>query len=421
VGVLATFALLPCGVARAANVTSDFESSSGYTLGALGTQQGWTSSSLADEAVVPSNGIPTFGLQSWRLSNFEANSAFTGTQNYSPPVSPPASEDGPNTVFIAKFSVFDPTYQDGLDVTVSPDSGEGSRMQWVWLHDTPAGVEVWSSYSKLLLHGLPYDWTEDDLGTLSHGVPHTIEWRIKLNPGENNDQVRILIDNQDAGQCFGTWENYYRLDPEQTIPNHNIPPSINSLQFRTSMQGPAALQGQGYIFDNVSVTTGTGPSLPGCDVTIDKQADSPTVTAGGLAGYRLTAHNRGQITARNLLLCDRIPGRTRFVAADRKLRHIGGRRCLFISSLGPGKSTSVHVMLRVNATAPPGILGNVADIGTVGPPGTPLLPPGTSRPDIPGLRPVVPGSPFRALLKQVKAIVKVVARKAAPAPPPVTG
>jgi uncharacterized repeat protein (TIGR01451 family) len=138
--------------------------------------------------------------------------------------------------------------------------------------------------------------------------------------------MQMLVDGHDQGRCFTTWENYYRQSPEQTVPNHNEPPPINSLQFRTSQQGPAALHGGGYLFDNVSVTTGTGPSSPKCDVTIDKQADSPTVTAGGLAGYRLTVHNRGQLTARNLLLCDHIPNHTTFVSADRGLRRLGRRR-----------------------------------------------------------------------------------------------
>ena len=419
VGVLATFALLPCGVARAANVTSDFENPL-YTLGALGGQQGWRSPANADEAVVNNGGMITgFGQQSWRLSNEEANSAFTGTQTYSPPVSPAASEGGPNTVFIAKFSVYDPGPQPGLYVTVAPDSGDGSRMQWVGLTDTGTGIQVQVSDSPLTPSGNDYYWRYYTYPTLlSYGVPHTIEWRIKLNQGPDNDVVRVLIDGQDVGQCFTTWENYYRLSPEQTIPNNNMPPAINSLQFRTSQQGPAALLGHGYLFDNVSVTTGTGPSLPGCDVTIDKQADSPTVTAGGVAGYTLTAHNRGHLTARNLLLCDHIPSHTTFVTANRRLRHIGNRRCLFIPSLGPGKSTSVHLTLSVDANAPPGILDNIGDIGPVEPP---TVPTGTSpAPDLPTGNPVVPVTAIKALVvKKVRAIVRILAAKINP--PPVTG
>jgi uncharacterized repeat protein (TIGR01451 family) len=417
---LASIALLPFGVARAANVTSDFEAPV-YSLGPLGGQQGWRSPSTADEGVLSSGGVSTFGQQSWRLSNAEANEAFTGTQTYSPPVSPAAGETSTKTVFIAKFSFYDADYQRGLYVTVSPDSGEGSRMQWVSLEDTPNGIEVWQAGSPLDSNG-DYTWDDYLLGVLSHGAPHTIEWRIKLNPGPDNDLVRILVDGQDAGRCFTTWENYYRQSSEQSgAPNFNKPPNINSLQFRTSVQGPPELAGGGYLFDNVSVTTGTGPSTPGCDVTIDKEADSSTVTAGGLASYRLTAHNRGHVTARNLLLCDHIPRDTTFVSANRKLRHLGRRRCVFIPSLGPGKSTSVRLTLRVNAPASPGILDNIADIGPVEPPGLPSMPPGTSVPDLP-TGTVVPEGPVRAIVvKRAKALVKVLKKVVAATPPPVTG
>ena len=48
-------------------------------------------------------------------------------------------------MYIARFSFIDPAFQDGLDVTVSPDSGDGSRMAWVGLVDTPDGVHVSTS------------------------------------------------------------------------------------------------------------------------------------------------------------------------------------------------------------------------------------------------------------------------------------
>ena len=60
---------------------------------------------------------------------------------------------------------------------------------------------------------------------------------------------------------------------------------------------------------------------------IEKVADRPTVSAGGLAGYRITARNRGRLAARNLQVCDRIPRGSTFVSANRKLRRIGRRRC----------------------------------------------------------------------------------------------
>ena len=70
-------------------------------------------------------------------------------------------------------------------------------------------------------------------------VPHTIGFWIKVNPGPDNDLVRISVDGGGGvGQCFTTWENYYRTAPEQAPPpNVNTPADINSLQFRSSVPG----------------------------------------------------------------------------------------------------------------------------------------------------------------------------------------
>jgi uncharacterized repeat protein (TIGR01451 family) len=125
-------------------------------------------------------------------------------------------------------------------------------------------------------------------------------------------------------------------------------------------------------------------------VPIEKTADSPTVTAGGRAGYQITVRNRGRLPARNLRACDRIPRGMTFVSADRKLRRVGRARCLVIPLLRPGQRVSVHLVLQVNANASPGTLTtNTGDItplppaspppasepGTPPAPGTPAVPP----------------------------------------------
>jgi uncharacterized repeat protein (TIGR01451 family) len=398
----AGFALLAPGVAVAATHTTDFE---GLALGSVNGQDGWRSGSSSNQAVVPSGGVPTFGQQSWRLSNLFATENFS-TQTYSTPVDPPAGETLQNTVYIARFSFFDPAYQAGLYVTVSPDSGEGSRMAWVSLRDTPDGIEVRTSDSS----GTDGAFVETFLGRLSHGQPHTIEWRIKLIPGKANDRVRILIDGEDFGQCFTTWETYYRTDPGQAKPpNNGEPPDLNSLQFRTSVGTPADFATSGYVFDNVTVTTGTGPASPGCDVTIDKQADAPTVSAGGIEGYSITVRNRGSTVARHLRVCDHIPRRTTFVRADHELTQVGRQRCLAIARLSPGQHVSVHLDLRVDANARPGPLANIADIT----PDVPVLPlPAALGSDLPG--PVAAAGTRVAGLKRARAVVKVRARRIRP-------
>ena len=161
-------------------------------------------------------------------------------QTYSPQELQQVGEARPNKVFLAEFSVMSKTraYQPGLFLSVSPDSGEGSRMSWVGLQDTPAGIQVSVNDTpdvdgEFVAHPGPL---------LDHTSPHEIRFWIKVNQGIDNDLVRISVDGVDLGQCFTTWENYYRTAPEQAPPpNRNTPATINSLQFRSSVPGPPAL------------------------------------------------------------------------------------------------------------------------------------------------------------------------------------
>ena len=121
------------------------------------------------------------------------------------------------------------------------------------------------------------DLEAHDFGPLDPRVSHTIKLWMQFNPGPNNDIVRVSIDGTDTGQCFASWENYYRANQPGNFQN------TSDLQFRAALGGfdiPMA----GYLFDNVSYTSSNGPAPPSCDLPIEKQADSPTVTAGGLAG-----------------------------------------------------------------------------------------------------------------------------------------
>ena len=378
-----------------------------------------------DQAVVantvaPPGEPPGFGSQSLRMSNACASGEFF-YQTYSPQELQEVGEARPNKVFIAEFSFMSttPAHQPGLFLSVSPDSGEGSRMSWVGLEDTADGIQVSVNDTpdvdgKFVAHPGPL--------LLSRSSPHRIRFWIKVNQGPDNDLVRISVDGVDLGQCFTTWENYYRTAPEQAPPpNRNTPATINSLQFRSSVPGPPALVGNGYLFDNVSITPSDGPGPPGCDVPIEKTADSPTVTAGGRAGYRITVRNRGRLAARNLRACDRIPRQMTFVSADRRLRRIGRQRCLAIPRLQPGQRVSFHLVLQVNANASQGTLTNTGEVTP--PPVTPPSP-GPGSPASPGGPPAVIATPKPIAI--AKAAVKIVKRAQAvrgrqAARPPFTG
>jgi len=423
--VLVSIVLLPCGAALADTVTSNFDD---FSLGTVNGQFGWTSAPPGsgipgsptgefDQAVVSTGGkVPAFGRQALRISNAYASGTFAN-QTFSARVQDPAAENLPNTEYVAQFSftTTTPDFQNGLDMSISPDNGVGGRMSWVGLRDTTDGIAVTFNDSP----GVDGAFVVHPLALLARGVSHTIKFWIKFNPGPDNDLVRISIDGKDTGQCFTTWENFIRANPDGET--GAVLPDINSLQFRTSV---AALNvaGGGFLFDNVTVTTNNGPGPPGCDVPIEKTAGTHTVRPGGLAGYRITVHNRGRLSARNLLVCDHIPREMRFVSADRKLLHLGRRRCLAIARLAPGKRDSFHLVLRVNANATPGTVDNIADETPEQPPGSPLAPasplvPTTPPADVPGngfpprVAPITP-------IKKVKAIVRIVKKRVRPHRPP---
>ncbi len=336
------------------------------------------------------------------MSNACGTGNFTD-QTFSKPNVEPAAENGANKVFITQFSFVTTktTEQPGLNLNVSPTDSGGARLSWVGLIETEKGTQVgFSECCSIVEIGEP----------LKRGVPHTIKLWMKLNPGPDNDFVRLAVDGKDVGQCFGSWENYYRsLEPSEE------PKPVDELIFRSALTVPSLL-GQGYLFDNVSTTTGNGPDPASCEMPIEKQADKRTVRRGGSVGYRITVHNRGSLTARDYQVCDHIPQGMTFVSADRKLVRHGARRCLVIPSLAPGRHFTFHVVLRADATAAPGSVDNIAEETPVGPPGAPPLPPSAAQ-DLPGKTGVA------STVERAKAVVKIVAKRTArrPAPPPVTG
>jgi uncharacterized repeat protein (TIGR01451 family) len=453
VGLLATFAsiaLLPCAAALADSVTTDFENFTACTplepvlgptvptCGSVNLQHGWKSAEPGnipslpngyDQQVVLNADFPgvaphSFGAKSLRLSNaYNPGPPAVAPpefhfQTYSTPTTQPAGQDLPDKEFIGQFSfisVHPHQVQKDLSISVSPDNGEGGRMSFIGLNDvnngpTENGIDV--VFWEVAPNG---DWVPHDLGILPRDVPHTITFWVKLNPGAANDLVRIYIDGKDFGQCFTTWETFYRDSSQQ------VPVSDRLLFLSGSTDGDHPnLIGGGYLFDNVSTKTDNGPGPPGCDVPIDKLPDAPTVSAGGLAGYRIIVHNRGRLTERYLMVCDRIPRHTTFVSATPTLRRLGRRRCLFIPRLAPGQSSGFHLVLRIDANARPGTLDNTVDETPVQPPDVPpaptVPPPGTTGPVVPDTITEIPP------VEKATAPVKVVAKPAAPpSPPAVTG
>ena len=46
---------------------------------------------------------------------------------------------------------------------------------------------------------------------------------MKFNPGPDNDIARVSIDGNDTGQCFASWENFYRTFQPDMFPTNTDP------------------------------------------------------------------------------------------------------------------------------------------------------------------------------------------------------
>jgi uncharacterized repeat protein (TIGR01451 family) len=319
---------------------------------------------VAANTVAPPGEPPGFGSQSLRMSNACASSEFF-YQTYSAQEPLQVGEARPNKVFIAEFAFMSMSAAEepGLFLSVSPDSGEGSRMSWVGLQDTAGGVQVSVNDTP----DVDGEFVSHPGPLLGRSSPHRIRFWIKVNQGPDNDLVRISVDGEDLGQCFTTWENYYRTAPEQAPPpNRNTPATINSLQFRSSVPGHPELLGGGYLFDNVSITPSNGPGPPGCPpVDIDKTTQTRFARPGDLVTYRISVRNRGDAPVRGAQACDRVPRALRFVRSTARLQSAaGGRLCRTTGLLQPGERETFNAtfQLRTNVTAPTVTNGASVDI-----------------------------------------------------------
>ena len=320
-----------------------------------------------DQQVVANSGAPSaFGAKSLRISNAYNTAPPTQTpeyhsQTYSTPTAGPAGESLANTEYTAQFSFISTKpneQQPDLHMDVSPDNGEGGRMSYIGLTDTPGGTRI--NF---------YDVPEPDgafkqyfLGTLTRNAPHTITFWIKLNPGRDDDRVAIFIDGAGVGRCFTTWENSY---PQPV-------PISDRLLFRsTGAQEIQNLVGDGYLFDNVTTTTanGRGPAaqIVRPPIVIDKTTRTRFAHPDDLITYRISVRNRGDAPVRGLRACDRAPRALRFLGSTVRLRRAAGRRrCLMIRLLRPGqrKTFRATFRLRANVTADTVTNGASADTAT---------------------------------------------------------
>ena len=251
-----------------------FESSQGYVIGGIHGQPvpatvpngTWSKLGPYDVMVAAVASYPAaagygFGSQALRISNAVTSGSF-GDQTFSPGL---GDEAGESDAFNAGLSGglrqphFDASFligtalstvQPGLRMTVSPDRGDGARMSFLAFEDQPDGVHViFVDVANRGPVGAVSNFQSSDIATLSRDQSHLIQFSIDLKDGPHNDTVKIYIDSK-LVKTGGTWEDYYRYDPEQSSQGNQVP-TIDKLLFRQSGVPAAGTAGFGFLLDRV--------------------------------------------------------------------------------------------------------------------------------------------------------------------------
>jgi hypothetical protein len=282
VTVLATvgIGISPRGLADSASI--NFENPP-YVTGSINGQDGWSSTGSAgsgcamyDHAVVTNGPLapPTFGNQSLRISNAVTSGCF-GDQTFSKSLINEAGETTATNnglsggVREAHFesqwdfaSTVPAAEQVGLSVVVSPDRGDGSRMSWVQMTDTPAGLQV--NFFDVQGTSNPANFVGPTTvaSGLARNIPHTIKVTIDFIAGPSNDVVKVYVDGV-LVHTGTTWENYYRYDTEAQP--EGGPRTVDSVLFRTGGTAFPANAGKGFLIDNLSLSSGPTPIGPPTD------------------------------------------------------------------------------------------------------------------------------------------------------------
>jgi hypothetical protein len=256
-----------------------------YLPGPINAQDDWNSlgaagsgCALYDHEVVKnalfssSYNYPTFGAQSLRLSNAVTSGCFSD-QTFSKRLVNAAGEsdaDGggfvlPGSVTQSHFeaqwdfaSTMPNAEQPDLSVVASPDRGDGSRMSWVEMADSPDGLDINFFDVEGATNPANFVGPTSVASGLDRTVPHTIRITMDFVEGPSNDVVRVYVDG--ALKLTGTsWENYYRFDSEAAAHGGKTP-LVNRILFRTGGTAAPLTMGQGFVIDAFSMKSGSAPT-----------------------------------------------------------------------------------------------------------------------------------------------------------------
>lgn len=249
-----------------------------YSLGSIHNQDGWMSLGSAgsgcavyDHAVASQSSYVPFQDQSLRISNAVTSGCF-GDNTFAKPLADSVGETAAtagsfsvgtkHSHFEAQFdiaSTVPAAQQPGMNMSLSPDRGDGSRMSYLRFEDGALGLDVF--FVDVQGTTNPANFVETQIGTgLDRSVPHTIKLVMDVVNGPSNDVVKVSIDGS-VVHTGTSWENYYRFDSEASA--EQSPRIVKTLIFRTGGTAVPANAGNGFFFDNLSLAAiATVPATP---------------------------------------------------------------------------------------------------------------------------------------------------------------
>lgn len=288
-GILA-FATTNFAFAEVGAVT-DFETATTTSVNGF---DGWSvTDSSFDQAVVDSSAYTTAGSlitgKALRISNAYASGGF-GNQIFSKSLTDAVGETtstaGAYSVgtlqnhFEMQFNIASASTSEqvGLAVTVSPDRGDGSRMSYLKFRDVSGGTEV--IFFDVEGTSTPANFVSTTVATLDRATPHNIKLTLDAVEGASNDIVKVYVDGS-VVHTGTSWEDYYRYDPEAVAEQSQR--IIKNVLFRVSASAPTT--GEGYLFDNVALTSSTVTPTTAYVVAPSSNSFGQPVVAGGVTYY----------------------------------------------------------------------------------------------------------------------------------------
>jgi hypothetical protein len=263
-----------------------------FTNGSVNGQGGWKVTGPYDQEVVPNTfGYASFGCKTLQISD-ATTSVFIFNQIFSSStlntgelsaLNDQGATGTPRNHFEGQFDLASVTQneQPGMHLSVSPDRGDGTRMSSLGFNDTSAGIDVF--FDDVTGTSSTTNFNDTQIASnLTRSVPHTIKYSIDFNEGPSNDVVKVYIDGN-LVHTGTSWENFYRYDSGAFGgPTPNNSRTVNSLVFYERGTANASDTFNGFLVDNVSLTsTTTTATSTGTTTPPASTSTPPTITLNG--------------------------------------------------------------------------------------------------------------------------------------------